>query len=289
LSNTSIANPTANPTATITYQLIVSSSSCIDTDYVTITVKPPITANAGSDVALCPGQSTVLNGSGGSSYTWFPATALSNANIAKPIAKPKAPIAYALTVSDGYCFDSDTMNVSFLSSVKADAGNDVTICPGDSSILDGSGNGSYTWFPSTGLSNTSIANPIVYPAKTTTYAFVVSDSYCKDTDYVNVNIVLSPECPTYYTFYAPDAFTPNSDDINNQFIPVGSGWDNSTFEMRIFDRWGKQVYYTNDIEKPWNGTIANEIAQQDVYVWKVSVRDVEHKMHNYIGRVSIVR
>jgi gliding motility-associated-like protein len=51
--------------------------------------------------------------------------------------------------------------------------------------------------------------------------------------------------------FVPTAFTPNGDGINDLF---GISSANVTyFEMWIFDRWGKQVFYSNDIDKKWNG------------------------------------
>jgi PKD repeat protein len=85
LSDTGIANPIAKPSVTTTYQLTVSNGSCTDTDSVTITVKPPIYADAGHDVYLCPGQLSKLNCSGGGTNTWIPALGLSYSTIAKQI------------------------------------------------------------------------------------------------------------------------------------------------------------------------------------------------------------
>lgn len=70
-------------------------------------------ANAGSDVAICAGASTQLNGTGGTAYSWSPATGLSNAGIANPVATPSATTTYILTVGNtANCFAKDTMVVT---------------------------------------------------------------------------------------------------------------------------------------------------------------------------------
>ncbi len=57
--------------------------------------------------------------------------------------------------------------------------------------------------------------------------------------------------------YIPNSFTPNGDGINDLF--GAKGINVFEFEMWIFDRWGKQVFYTDDIDKKWNGsTNAND-------------------------------
>ncbi|MBN8703278.1 MAG: gliding motility-associated C-terminal domain-containing protein [Bacteroidetes bacterium] len=97
-----------------------------------------------------------------------------------------------------------------------------------------------------------------------------------------------------FIFYAPNAFTPNDDATNNFFRGVGSGI--VEYQMWIFDRWGSLVYNTGKCTDPdqaesWNGKTNNNLnpAQQDVYVWKVVIKDLKGNQHNFIGHVTIVR
>ncbi len=117
----------------------------------------------------------------------------------------------------------------------------------------------------------------------------VSNQYgCIDS--IAQEIVITPE----WSFYVPDAFTPNDDGKNDGFIAVGVNLQD--FEMRVFDRWGSLIYYCSDITKPWNGMVNNgadgdgsKIAQQDVYVWKITFKDVFNAPHSYIGHVTLLR
>ncbi|HET6243270.1 MAG: gliding motility-associated C-terminal domain-containing protein [Bacteroidetes bacterium] len=116
--------------------------------------------------------------------------------------------------------------------------------------------------------------------------FVSTDYGCTDT--VEKLIEIIPE----FTFYAPNTFTPDNDGINDNFFGTGIGIVD--YEMWIFDRWGMQVFYTNDREITWDGRVQNgktnnEIAQQDVYVWMVKLRDVFGKMHEYKGHVTLLK
>ena len=61
--------------------------------------------------------------------------------------------------------------------------------------------------------------------------------------------------------------------------------------MSIFDRWGNLIFFTDDINKHWDGK-ANyglDIAQQDVYVYSVKIKDYKEKKHTYLGTVTIVK
>ncbi len=71
----------------------------------------------------------------------------------------------------------------------ANAGNDITICPEASTNLLATGGSTYQWSPSTGLSNSTIANPIASPNLTTTYTVTVTDAnMCTHADEVLVTV-----------------------------------------------------------------------------------------------------
>ena len=105
---------------------------------------------------------------------------------------------------------------------------------------------------------------------------------CLDTAYQNVTV--TPD----FVFYIPNSFTPNNDGINDSFS--GKGIFITKYEMRIFDRWGNEVFYTDDYNKPWNGTVrgGKEVAQRDVYVYLVTVTDIYGYEHIYRGTVTLV-
>ncbi len=96
-----------------------------------------------------------------------------------------------------------------------------------------------------------------------------------------------------FTFYIPNAFTPNGDGKNEGFKGEGIGINNSTYNMWVFDRWGMMIYYTSDINKAWDGHMrGNEgapVLQEDVYVWKVKFNDFMGQLHEYHGTVTLLK
>ncbi len=114
---------------------------------------------------------------------------------------------------------------------------------------------------------------------------LVENSYgCLDSTFRFVEVL--PE----FTFFIPNAFTPNRNDgINDTFFGKGVGI--VEYHIWIFDRWGNMIFNTTDINTGWDGRANNgqEIAQQDVYVWKVQLKDVFGKKHDYIGTVTLSR
>ncbi|HXP49621.1 MAG TPA: PKD domain-containing protein, partial [Bacteroidia bacterium] len=92
-----------------------------------------------------------------------------------------------------------------------------------------------------------------------------------------------------FTFYIPDAFTPNADGVNDVFIPKGTYF--TTFEMYIFNRWGTPIYHCTDINKPWNGSVSNGsvMCQEDTYIYVIKVNDFKGTQHSYTGKVTLLK
>ncbi len=92
-----------------------------------------------------------------------------------------------------------------------------------------------------------------------------------------------------FTLYIPDAFTPNENGINDVFMAKGN--DVKTFEMYIFDRWGMQLFHSNDINVGWSGSVkgGGNIAQEDTYVYLINATDHKNTKHSYIGKVNLIK
>lgn len=145
---------------------------------------------------------------------------------------------------------------------------------------------SCTWaFDSLGFSDLINPPPFSF-VDTGTYkvTLIAANSYgCADTTYREV--IIEPD----YVIYIPSAFTPNDDEVNDQFTAKGSFI--MDFEMTIFDRWGGVIYETKDINLPWNGGIkgTNKPAEEAVYVYIIKVKGANKRTYAYKGAVTLVR
>lgn len=92
-----------------------------------------------------------------------------------------------LQISDGVNMDSVSTNFRVDEIPVADAGNDITICSGDTAFLNASGNGIFLW--SNGATSASIQ---VLPIVNTTYTVTVNNNGCIDTDEVSVFVSPKP-------------------------------------------------------------------------------------------------
>jgi gliding motility-associated-like protein len=191
LTSDIINNPTANPTITSTYNvLITDANGCKKSDNLIVTVNPLPIANAGNDTTVCLFDNAQLQASGGLVYQWSPATNLSNSVISNPLANPTVFTTYTVLITDGNgCTAQDDVIITQYQLPTADAGVDVEICINDTIQLIGSGGISYQWSPSNFLNDDTLANPFANPNVSTTFTLIVTDiNTCKDDDEVFIKV-----------------------------------------------------------------------------------------------------
>ncbi len=146
---------------------------------------------------------------------------------------------------------------------------------------------SVQWYFGDGDSTNIFQPSHAYPAIPNIYnvmLLVFSDKGCVDT--VNGNVVVED----VFTFYAPSAFSPNDDGINDGFRLFGNGIDSSTFHLQIFDRWGEIIFESDNLYESWNGKVnSGKVAPIGTYTWLAKFRDFNGILHEESGAVSIIR
>ncbi len=185
LWNTGETTPsiTVSPNVTTTYTVTVfnTAQTASDTDSVTVTVNELPNTNAGDDVIISEGDSTVLIATGADTYLWNTGETTASITVA-----PNSTTVYAVTGFTNGCESSDDILVTVdIETVNASAGSDVTICNGENTILTASGGSTYLW--NTGETTPSIT---VSPNATTTYTVTVFNTAqtASDTDSVIISV-----------------------------------------------------------------------------------------------------
>ena len=87
--------------------------------------------------------------------------------------------------------------------------------------------------------------------------------------------------------FAPNAFTPNGDNLNDEFLLVG--YFIQEFEMQIYNRWGELVYKGYDLYSGWNGKFRGEDAQEDAYTFVANARGLNGMEFLVKGTVTLLR
>ena len=106
-----------------------------------------------------------------------------------------------------------------------------------------------------------------------------SDAGCADTAVAQICV------ENEFAVFAPNAFTPNGDGVNEVFDLVTSVREPIAYELLVFNRWGEQVFTSSDISNSWTG----DGALDGMYAWVLSMRDSENRIRKATGHVLLLR
>jgi gliding motility-associated-like protein len=198
LSNLEIPNPVATPTmvGTVTYNVSATEAACPSGSSITIEVKPGPPLNLPVAPQLCFGQSIQLNNAvvdTAATYSWTSNPAGFTSMEVNPEVTPTQTTTYNVTATAYNCTVEREVVVTVFNAT-VDAGEDATICAGESTQLEatvqGSGGGQFSWLPQTYVSNpgsaTTSANPPVTQVFNVLYVY---GNNCQSTDDVTVTVL----------------------------------------------------------------------------------------------------
>ena len=95
-------------------------------------------------------------------------------------------------------------------------------------------------------------------------------------------VITVDRCPDVL-LYIPNSFTPDGDEHNNVWLPVfTSGYDEFSYNLVLFNRWGEIIFESNTANVGWDGTYNNVMCPQGIYVWKIT-----YDLKNNGGRKEI--
>jgi len=266
------------------YLTVTNAAGCSTTDSVYISILTPPDPFYTSSIINCLETITIgVWSSNGPivTYLWGPIVLGATSTVTIPFGYPGPSVDCLLTDSEG-CGQGIIIPTTILLNPgpTADAGADVTITSGASTLLIGSGGGTYLW--NTGETSSSIN---VSPSLTTDYCVTVTDlNGCTDSSCVRVN--LDNECGTVFV---PNSFSPkNKDLVNDEFKPITTCISDYTFF--IFNKWGEKIFETQNTAESWNGYFKGELCKSDVYVYKIFyVNDTNKLSYQIYGHLTLLQ
>jgi gliding motility-associated-like protein len=253
----------------------------------------PIT-DAGSDIIICSGQNTQLDGLAGAvAYSWIPAIFLDNPSIRNPnVINPKpGSWIYNLTITDANgcrSLANEQVIVTVTPPPKVGLPMDTLIVRNqplqlNAGDLNNSGIINYTWSPPTGLNDPLIKNPVAIIDRDIMYRLDVSTAAgCKGTTFIIVKVYDKPD------IHVPTAFTPGGDGLNDLLRAVPVGIREFHF-LKVYNRWGQLVFATSDYKKGWDGIIDSKVQGSNVYVWIAEAVDYKGNLIRKKGTVTLIR
>ncbi|GAB5539170.1 MAG: hypothetical protein Salg2KO_12730 [Salibacteraceae bacterium] len=142
----------------------------------------------------------------------------------------------------------------------------------------------YNWVPEIGQSCYDCEDPIVYPEETRKYYVTNYDDYgCQAYDSISVFVEES-----YYAGI-PNIFSPNGDGVNDILWVRGNGISSEGFTMKVWNRYGEQVFQSFTQNEGWDGTFKGDPAPLGAYNYYVKLVFLDGTTKELKGNVTIVR
>ncbi|WP_417610682.1 gliding motility-associated C-terminal domain-containing protein [Owenweeksia hongkongensis] len=245
-----------------TYWLTVNNGCFSYTDSIFLKEEYPIDIDLGPDTVLCFGESLFLTpGNVGYKLHW-------NNNFSGSVKEVTRSGEHWVWAKNSCGLFSDTIQVWFDLPVDAYP-IDTTVCDDDEAVFDFTGTRfTVEWFDGSRELVRSFAEEGTYSALLTN----TCGTFPKDFE---VNIV-DCDCP----LYVPNTFTPDGDGVNDEFL-IGYDCQLTSFEIRIFNRWGEVIYESDNSHLKWDGKVSGKHVPMGTYSYIIdyswSVYDETHQ------------
>ncbi|MGB4958094.1 MAG: gliding motility-associated C-terminal domain-containing protein, partial [Saprospiraceae bacterium] len=256
--------PKAIPDMSGTYTVSVTANGgCTGTANVNIIVNAKTKATITGKDSICLGERIQLSAPSRGSKLWSTGQTSDTIEVS-----PVSKTSYFLTLSENNCTDTTLFTVNIKPTSKIQVQGNLSITKGISTQLFLSGADTYVWQPSPDLSCDQCPNPIVTPEQSNTYCLSTMANGC--TTDTCITIVVKEICNPAQA----NIFSPNNDGINDQWCIIALPCI-TTNTLRIYDRWGNQIYLQSGAEICWDGVVSGNIIQDQVltYILNIEFRD----------------
>jgi gliding motility-associated-like protein len=178
-------------------------------------------------------------------------------------------------------YDHNTVSANF-----SYAPTNITIDnPVVSFINNSSGGTNFLWDFGDGYTSNEHSPEHTYETiGTYTVILIVSDDQnCVDT------AITILEIKDFTTYYVPNVITPNDDGQNDFFHIFANNIELNNFEMRIFNRWGNQIFFTTNPNIGWDGKYNGKLVPQGVYYYIINFTDSQnYNKHILQGSLTVI-
>ena len=278
-----------NPGSSTTYLITVSDNcgNSVQDSVIYTILSPPLVLQMNGPFEICPGDSvdllvTATGGYGTYYYNWSTTATTPGITVA-----PQVSTSYFVQVSDE-CQTFSTTAVAVVQVVKPMANfyiatqNPMQGLPVQ--LTNASFNAwSYTW--SFGDGNGSfLVNPThVYTQPDAYEITLIATDQKGCVDSISKWIEIAPE----RYIYLPNSFTPDGDGLNEYFYGRFIGLLSARFY--IFNRWGEEIFFSDQLNFVWNGEYEDVPVQDGTYSWYL-IYEIEKGIYEDLsGHVNVIR
>lgn len=257
---------------TFTVAVLDTQNGCTSSDSIVVNLLLAPVISLPTDTILCDTDIFTLDPGPGTfdTYSWSDGSGLALLEVSQPGE-------YAVTVTKSNCLDSARSQVDFGRHPVVYLGPDLELCRDDQLVLHVPEllNGTVIWFDGEAGWSRLVDAAGTYWATVTNSCGMASDTLL-----VEIGRGVAD-------FFLPNVFTPNNNGINDCY--KASGRIGDAFHLQVFDRWGRLVFETKDINECWEGDFRGRPLPEGVYFATVKLRDCFGKQVTKTETITLVR
>jgi gliding motility-associated-like protein len=281
---------TINPSTPGAYTATYVIGNCVDTDQIMVGVNASPILDVDAPFNICEGESASLNATGtpsGGILTWQDdqGNVLGNNGTIEVTPENITDYIVAYELNGCEAVGNTTVNVISYATLGITPLPDSSITLGEQVVLDVTGSipagAVFTWSADVGEAPDGSGTVAVSPTETTTYTVTISSPEgCVGTASITILVLLTD-------WQVPNVFTPNGDQVNDDFYPIFHPDASELMEFKVFDRWGEMVHA--EAALPWDGVYDGRPMPADIYIYHCKIRHADGTEESKAGDVALMR
>lgn len=297
LSDTAALNITINGVADtiLTYGLTITDvKGCEAYDDFVITTLPTLEVDVfGDDSTICSGSIVEIGVIGGLTFDWEEEEGILSLARDRNTLKvnPTKPTTYQVKVTNGEKCGETTafINLDVIQNPEVYAKlpksvreqDTVFVCKGREEELQAVGAEQYIW--STGDTSETIQYRLLTDNNVLT-VYGISQGCRGPADEILIKI--NPNDTCFSAVYVPNAFNPFSPIEENRVFTIYPFLIRD-YQIKIFDRWGRKVFETDDQKEYWDGTIEGTLVPEGTYYYVIEAFGTDEESRSTNGTVHV--
>ena len=279
-------NPSNSDSTFVISLAVTNAYNCYDSVSHEYVVFPSPHPQISRDTVICLGEEVNLLVMGGATYHWdYPISS----NSPSQTVSPDEQTTYRVDVfSDKMCLASDSVTVDVVAPAEASIEPEyASINIGDTvvSVILSDSYLNCRWSPTDSVVSSGCDTLFFFPSRGTDYVVWLSDTLgCFESRFdIHIDVDMR------FSLDVPGAFTPLSEGDGNNIVYVRGLGIKRLLQFRIYNRWGEEVFFSNDLNHGWDGTLKGKVQNIDTYSYYVEAEMYDGSIRTKKGNLMLIR
>lgn len=261
------------------YWAMADLNGCTSADTVSVTFLERPNPSIMGIFEMCSGETTTISATGGDSYLWGDGSTSESIDVA--VAGQYSVVA---SLDNSPCTALATHPIYFSAEPRLNVAERILKCDDEAVEILIRTNGELTW---DGRIIYPTLNTDEYLVNVSTEGYHLAEAENACGRKTNRVLVVDEKCNN--SIFIPNSFTPDADGLNDIFRPQGESV--ATFTLHIYDRWGKEVFHSDNLNDGWNGNHINDgyYCESGVYVIEYQATFRDESIETGSGIVNLIR